>query len=62
MAFWRRENIYEEVTKGVELTDHIVLARRPARIGTLIRLFFDGIPLRLLIAYRHLRTRLATQS
>ena len=62
MAFWRRENIYVEVTEGVELTDHIVMAHRPGRIGTLTRLFFDGIPLRLLFAYRHLRTRLATQS
>ncbi len=61
MAYWRHEHIFTEKPGGVELTDRIVLAHRPGLVGVLTRLFFDGLPLRLLFAYRHHRTRMATQ-
>lgn len=61
MAYWRHEHVFAEKPNGVELTDRIVLAHRPGLIGVLTRLFFDGPPLRLLFAYRHLRTRMATR-
>ncbi|MCY4538992.1 MAG: SRPBCC family protein [Chloroflexi bacterium] len=61
MAYWRHEHIFTEKPGGVELTDRIILAHRSGLAGRLTRLFFDGLPLRLLFAYRHRRTRMATQ-
>ena len=61
MAYWRHEHIFTEKPDGVELADRIILAHRPGWAGFLTRLFFDGLPLRLLFAYRHRRTRMATQ-
>ena len=61
MAYWRHEHIFTEKPGGVELTDRIALAHKPGLAGVLTRLFFDGLPLRFLFAYRHRRTRMATQ-
>ena len=61
MAYWRHEHIFIQKPGGVELTDRIVLAHKPGLAGLLTRLFFDGLPLRILFAYRHHRTRMATQ-
>ncbi len=62
LAYWRHEHIFAEVAGGVALTDRITLAHRAGFIGLLTRLAFDGLPLRLLFAYRHWRTRRALQS
>ena len=61
LAYWRHEHIFEPVSGGVELIDRITLAHRPGLAGFLTRLAFDGLPLRLLFAYRHWRTRRETQ-
>lgn len=57
MAYWRHEHIFTEVDGGVELTDRITLAHKSGLQGIFTRLMFDGIPLRFLFFYRHLRTR-----
>ncbi len=62
LKYWRHEHIFAAVAGGVELTDRITLAHRGGFTGTLTRLFFDGLSLRLLFAYRHWRTRRALQS
>jgi ligand-binding SRPBCC domain-containing protein len=62
MAHWEHQHIFNAVPDGAELIDHIVLAHRPGLAGLLTRLIFDGLPLRLLFFYRHLRTRLALRS
>jgi len=59
MAYWRHEHIFTEVDDGIELTDRITLAHKSGLQGILTRLMFDGIPLKFLFFYRHLRTRLA---
>ena len=59
LAYWRHEHIFSEVDGGVRLTDRITLAHRRGPLGVLTRLAFDGLPLRLLFAYRHWRTRRA---
>ena len=59
MAYWRHEHIFQPVAGGVELTDRITLAHHAGWRGWLTRLLFDGLPLRLLFTYRHLRTRAA---
>ncbi|MCY3779830.1 MAG: SRPBCC family protein [Chloroflexi bacterium] len=59
LAYWRHEHIFTEVRGGVELTDRITLAHRPGPLGLFTRLAFDGLPLRILFAYRHWRTRRA---
>lgn len=60
MAYWRHEHIFTQVDGGVELTDRITLAHKSGLQGIFSRLMFDGIPLRILFFYRHLRTRIAT--
>ena len=62
LAYWRHEHIFRETDRGVKLTDRVTLAHRKGPIGLLTRLAFDGLPLRLLFAYRHWRTRRALQS
>ncbi len=57
LAYWRHEHIFTEVGGGVELTDRITLAHRGGLLGICTRLAFDGLPLRILFAYRHWRTR-----
>ena len=59
LAYWRHEHIFTQVAGGVELSDRITLAHRPGLVGLFTRLAFDGIPLRILFAYRHWRTRRA---
>ena len=62
LAYWRHEHIFTVVAGGVELTDRISFAHRPGLTGLLTRLAFDGLPLRLLFAYRHWRTKRALQT
>ncbi|MDE2748210.1 MAG: hypothetical protein OXI34_04530 [Chloroflexota bacterium] len=62
LAYWRHEHIFREAAGGVQLTDRITLAHRRGVTGLLTRFAFDGLPLRLLFAYRHWRTRRALQS
>ena len=62
LAYWRHEHIFAEVEGGVQLTDRIELAHRRGLPGILTRLAFDGLPLRLLFAYRHWRTRRALRT
>ena len=59
MAHWVHQHIFTEVDDGVEITDQVTLAHKPGLQGFLTRLIFDGLPLKLLFLYRHLRTRLA---
>lgn len=62
LAYWRHEHIFGEAEGGVRLTDRITLAHRRGPLGILTRLAFDGLPLRILFAYRHWRTRRALRS
>lgn len=60
MAYWRHEHIFEVVDdEHVALIDRVTRAHKSGFQGILTRLIFDGIPLRILFLYRHLRTRLA---
>lgn len=59
LAYWYHEHIFETVENGVALVDRVTLAHKPGISGIITRLAFDGIPLRILFFYRHLRTRLA---
>ena len=59
MAYWRHEHIFREAPGGVELTDRVTLAHKPGIWGIFTRLAFDGLPLRILFAFRHWRTRRA---
>jgi ligand-binding SRPBCC domain-containing protein len=61
MAFWLHQHIFRDVPGGVELTDRITYAHKPGLPGLLTRLIFDGLSLRILFLYRHLRTRLGTR-
>lgn len=61
MAYWNHEHTFEEVPGGVALIDRVTIAHKPGLPGLLTRLMFDGIPLRILFFYRHLRTRMAVQ-
>ena len=58
MQSWEHQHILREVPGGVELIDRVTYAHKPGLAGLLTRLVFDGLPLRLLFFYRHLRTRL----
>ncbi len=60
MDYWLHRHIFETVDGGIRLTDRITLAHKPGIPGLLTRLFFDGLPLRFLFAYRHWRTRMST--
>jgi ligand-binding SRPBCC domain-containing protein len=57
MAYWYHEHMITPVDGGVELRDRIRIAHKPGMAGILTRLLFDGLPLRFLFVYRHLRTR-----
>jgi ligand-binding SRPBCC domain-containing protein len=63
MATWVHEHIFiptgGPTGGGAELVDRVTLAHKPGWRGALTRLFFDGVPLRLLFRYRHWRIRLA---
>jgi len=62
LAYWRHEHIFTAVANGARLTDRVTFAHRQGIIGLFTRLAFDGLPLRLLFAYRHWRTRRALQT
>jgi ligand-binding SRPBCC domain-containing protein len=57
VAYWYHEHMIRDVSDGVELRDRITIAHKPGLVGLLTRLMFDGLPLRFLFIYRHLRTR-----
>ncbi|MDX2140742.1 MAG: cyclase [Chloroflexota bacterium] len=57
MAYWYHEHMITDKEGGVELRDRIRIAHKPGIAGILTRLLFDGLPLRFLFIYRHLRTR-----
>lgn len=59
MAFWLHQHVFEEVDSGVRLTDRITIEHKQGVPGLLTRLMFDGLPLKILFIYRHLRTRMA---
>ncbi|MEL6270054.1 MAG: cyclase [Chloroflexota bacterium] len=59
MQFWLHRHIFEEVDGGVRLTDRITIEHKSGLPGVLTRLMFDGLPLKFLFVYRHLRTRMA---
>lgn len=62
MAYWRHEHIFDVVADGVKLTDRITLAHKDGFQGFLTRLMFDGISLKFLFFYRHLRTKWAVEA
>jgi len=62
MAYWYHEHMITDVPGGVELRDRLTIAHKLGLSGILTRLAFDGLPLRLLFIYRHLRTRLALRA
>ncbi len=62
LAYWRHEHLFSEADDGVQLTDRIILAHKSGWLGLVTRLTFDGLPLRVLFAYRHWRTRRALKS
>jgi ligand-binding SRPBCC domain-containing protein len=57
VAYWYHEHMISDVPGGVELRDRITIAHKPGVAGLLTRLVFDGLPLRFLFVFRHLRTR-----
>lgn len=58
VAYWRHEHLFTKVSGGVELLDRVTIGHKPGGFwGIFTRLFFTGLPLRLLFFYRHLRTR-----
>lgn len=61
LEYWRHEHIFEEADGGAMLIDRVTIKHKPGLWGVLTRLMFDGIPLRILFFYRHLRTRLALE-
>lgn len=62
MGYWRHEHIFEETSDGIALIDRVTIGHKPGFMGLLTRLMFDGIPLRILFFYRHMRTRQAVES
>lgn len=58
MALWYHRHIFREVPGGVELIDCLQLRHQDRGFWALFtRLFFSRLMLRVLFAYRHLRTR-----
>lgn len=62
MAYWRHEHVFETVEGGVKLIDRVTLAHKSGIQGLFTRLMFDGVPLRFLFFYRHLRTKWAVEA
>lgn len=62
LAYWEHQHLFHPLEGGVMLVDHITLAHKPGFRGLLSRLVFDGLLLRVLFMYRHLRTRLALRA
>ncbi|RMG76769.1 MAG: hypothetical protein D6711_03135 [Chloroflexi bacterium] len=61
LASWYHQHIFEETSEGVALIDRLEIEHYPGIKGILTRLMFDGIPLRILFFYRHLRTKWAVE-
>lgn len=61
MQYWLHQHIFEQTDDGITLIDRITIAHKPGLQGVFTRLIFDGLPLRFLFIYRHLRTKMATQ-
>ncbi|GAB4341329.1 MAG: hypothetical protein Kow00117_21300 [Phototrophicales bacterium] len=61
LASWYHQHIFEETSEGVALIDRLEIEHHPGIKGILTRLMFDGIPLRILFFYRHLRTKWAVE-
>lgn len=61
MAYWRHEHIFEADPQGsgVYLIDRVTLAHKSGIAGLITALMFDGLPLRFLFFYRHLRTKMS---
>ena len=59
MAYWLHQHIFAEVEGGIELVDRIQLAHKTGLSGLVSRLMFDGLAMRFLFFYRHLRTKMA---
>lgn len=59
MAYWRHEHIFTQEATGVRLTDRVTLAHKTGLQGIFTHLMFDGLPLRILFLFRHLKTRWA---
>ncbi len=58
MKSWLHEHSFRQTDQGVELIDHVTYELPDGGFWALFaRLFFDGLPLRFLFFYRHLRTR-----
>jgi ligand-binding SRPBCC domain-containing protein len=57
MAYWEHQHIFENVSGSVRLTDHVTFEHKTGIMGLLTRLFFDGVPLQILFAYRHWITK-----
>lgn len=58
VAYWVHQHGYRPVEGGIELTDEISIEHQKTGFWSLFtRLVFDGLPLRFLFIYRHLRTR-----
>lgn len=58
MAQWEHQHVFREVEGGVELSDCLIYEHRASGFWSIFtRLMFDGLPLRMLFFYRHLRTR-----
>jgi hypothetical protein len=60
-AVWVHEHIARDLPDKpgyVEVSDRIEIAHKDGLVGLFTRLFFDGLPLRFLFFYRHLRTRM----
>lgn len=62
LKYWRHEHIFEPVEGGVALYDRVTLEHAPGFKGLMTRLMFDGLPLKFLFFYRHLRTRRAVEA
>ena len=61
MAYWRHEHIFEPAEGGTVLVDRITIAHKSGLPGLISRLMFDGLPLRFLFFYRHMRTKRAVE-
>jgi ligand-binding SRPBCC domain-containing protein len=60
-AVWVHEHIARDLPDKpgyVEVIDRLEIAHKDGLVGLFTRLFFDGLPLRFLFFYRHLRTRM----
>lgn len=61
LAVWRHNHIFEQQADGILLIDRITIQHERGIKGILTRLVFGNIPLHILFAYRHLRTRIGVK-